>query len=82
MPKGARTTTLYMHCLDDDEEERGLYPGRDPSKWTSHEKVVILPPGSPSGTRGIVELGANDRAGNHQRYNFVEIIHFDVEGGE
>lgn len=77
---GTHYYPLYVHYLDDDESEHGLYPGRDPSKWAPYEKVVILPPGSLPGTWGIAEIGMSDRAGNDQRYNFVEIIHFDVDG--
>ena len=57
-----------------------LYPDGDPARWQEMERVVILPPGSIPGTWGIAEIVAQDRARNLERYNFVEIVHFEVEG--
>ena len=58
-----------------------LYPDGDPTEWQVLERVVILPPGSIPGTWGIAEITVQDRARNREKYNFVEIIHFDVDGG-
>ncbi|MDE0661006.1 MAG: FG-GAP-like repeat-containing protein [Gammaproteobacteria bacterium] len=58
-----------------------LYPTSDPTEWQTLERVVILPPGSIPGTWGLAEVNLVDRAGNSEPYNFVEIVHFDVEGG-
>ena len=58
-----------------------LYPNGDPTEWQVLERVVILPPGSIPGTWGIAEITVQDRARNREKYNFVEIIHFDVDGG-
>ena len=55
-----------------------LFPEGDPTDWTTHTRTVLLPPGSAPGTWGLVEMTIRDRAGNFQRYNFTEIIHFDV----
>ena len=59
----------------------GLYPSSDPSKWRQVEHVVLLPPGSHPGIWGIAEMWASDRAGNDEHYNFVEIVHFEVDDG-
>ena len=62
------------------EDRDALYPDGDPTVWQVHEATIILPPGSIPGTWGIAELWIQDRARNSERYNFVEIIHFDVDG--
>ena len=63
-------------------DDRGkLYPEKDPTEWQWMEEVVILPPGSVPGLWGLAEITAQDRAGNFESFNFVEIVHFDVEGG-
>ncbi len=62
------------------DDRHALYPNGDPTDWQIHQAVVILPPGSVPGTWGIAELRIEDRAGNFEQYNFVEIIHFDVDG--
>ena len=77
---GTHFSYMYTHYTDGPEGEKGIYPGRDPSRWASYERVVILPPGSMPGQWGVAELGIEDRALNFERYNFVEIIHFNVDG--
>ena len=57
-----------------------LFPEGDPTDWTTYTRTVLLPPGSAPGTWGLVEMTIRDRAGNFQRYNFTEIIHFEVLG--
>ena len=69
--------THHHWIYPDDRAE--LYPSGDPTQWQEMERVVILPPGSIPGTWGLAEITARDRAGNHQPFNFVEIVHFDVE---
>ena len=56
-----------------------VYPAGDPTVWQLLERVIILPPGSVPGTWGIAEINIEDRARNFENYNFVEIIHFEVE---
>ena len=63
------------------DDRSALYPSGDPTEWQSLERVVILPPGSIPGTWGLAEVKLVDRAGNSEPHNFVEIVHFDVEGG-
>lgn len=70
--------THHHWIYPDDREE--LYPSRNPVRWQTLERVVILPPGSIPGTWGLAEIVARDRARNVERYNFVEIVRFDVEG--
>ena len=63
------------------EGGRSLYPEGDANAWQSLTRVVLLPEGSLPGTWGIAEMSVEDRAGNRQNYNFVEIVHFEVDGG-
>ncbi len=58
-----------------------LFPEGDPTHWTTHTRTVLLPPGSAPGTWGLAEMTIEDRAGNFQRYDFTEIIYFDVLSG-
>ena len=69
----------HHHWVYPDDREN-LYPEGDPTEWRDLERVVILPAGSVPGTWGIAEIVVGDRASNSQNYNFVEIIHFEVEG--
>lgn len=62
------------------DDKWDLYPEYDPIEWRYLERVVILPAGSVPGTWGIAEIVIEDRARNFEIYNFVEIIHFEVEG--
>ena len=62
------------------EDRDALYPSGDPSRWQQIEHVLFLPPGSLPDTWGIAEMTPRDRAGNEEVFNFVEVIHFDVDG--
>ena len=62
-----------------DPNRTKLFPSGDPSQWTTYTWTVILPPGSAPGTWGLAEMTVYDRAENIKRYDFTEIIHFDVE---
>ena len=64
------------------EGDHLLYAGADPTAWQPLTAVVLLPEGSTPGTWGIAEIWVEDRAKNLQKYNFVEIVHFEVDGGE
>ena len=57
-----------------------LFPEGDPTRWTTHTRTVLLPPGSAPGIWGLAEMTIRDRAGNFQRYDFTEILHFEVLG--
>ena len=56
------------------------FPEGDPTRWTTYTRTVVLPPGSAPGIWGLAEMTIKDRAGNFKRYDFTEIIHFDVSG--
>jgi len=76
---GTHHSFLYDHRYDGLECEKGIVPECDPSQWRSYENVHILPPGSLPGRWGLAELVVEDRAMNIERYNFVEVVHFQVE---
>ena len=67
------------HYGVDDPNSHDLFPSGDPSEWTTYTKTIILPPGSAPGTWGLASMTVSDRAQNFRRYDFTEIIHFDVE---
>ena len=67
------------HYGVDDPNTYDLFPSGDPSQWTTYTKTIILPPGSAPGTWGLASMTVTDRAQNFRRYDFTEIIHFDVE---
>ena len=56
------------------------FPSGDPSLWSDESWTVLLPAGSAPGIWGVAEIAVWDRAENFKRYDFTEIIHFDVEG--
>ena len=56
------------------------FPEGDPTQWTTYTRTVLLPPGSAPGIWGLAEMTIEDRARNFKRYDFTEIIHFDVLG--
>lgn len=62
-----------------DPHRRDLFPSGDPSQWKTYTWTVVLPPGSAPGTWGLANMTVYDRAENFRRYDFTEIIHFDVE---
>jgi hypothetical protein len=82
-------THAYLNLRDPQGIEHGfwvytpnrfdLFPSRDPSQWTTHTWTVVLPEGSAPGTWGLANMAVRDRAQNFKRYDFTEIIHFDVE---
>ncbi|MBM7072644.1 tandem-95 repeat protein [Shewanella sp. 202IG2-18] len=55
-----------------------LFPTSDPTQWKTYTRTIILPAGSAPGTWGVSEMTIYDRAGNFQRNDFTEIVHFDV----
>ena len=67
------------HYGVDDPNRFNLFPSGDPTQWTTYRKTIILPPGSAPGTWGLASMNVADRARNFRRYDFTEIIHFDVE---
>jgi VCBS repeat-containing protein len=55
-----------------------LFPTDDVTEWHTYTRNVVLPIGSAPGTWGMSEMTIYDRAGNFKRYDFTEIVHFDV----
>ena len=72
-PQGIKHQGYHYHA-----GRSRLFPEGDPTHWTTYTRTVLLPPGSAPGTWGLAEMTIRDRAGNFQRYDFTEIIHFDV----
>ncbi len=50
----------------------------NPTEWKEYKINVVLPRGSAPGIWGIQEINISDKAGNRQKYNFVETMHFNV----
>ena len=71
---------FYMHPQDGYIHGSTWFPSRDPSTWSDETWTVLLPAGSAPGIWGVAEIAVQDRANNFKRYDFTEIIHFDVEG--
>ena len=71
----------FFHMSPKDGYLRGStwFPSRDPSPWSDETWTVLLPAGSAPGIWGVAEIAVWDRADNFKRYDFTEIIHFDVE---
>lgn len=63
------------------DDRNDLYPAYDPTIWQQRDIRIILPEGSLPGIWGLAEMDLRDRAGNSEIYNFVEIVHFQVDGG-
>ena len=61
-----------------DKEWGRLYSSRDPTVYEAYHKTIILPVGSPPGVWGLAEMSVRDKAGNRQRYDFTEIVRFEV----
>jgi len=75
-PQGV--THFFRHY---DSEFWTLYFSRDPSVYEIYHKTIILPVGSAPGTWGLAEMTVWDKADNHLRADFTEIIRFKVEEG-
>lgn len=57
-----------------------LYFEGDPTVYKEYTWSITLPEGSTPGIWGISEMDIIDKAQNKSRYNFTEIIRFDVDG--
>ena len=60
------------------KEWDSLYFSGDPTVYETYRKTIILPVGSPPGVWGLAEMSVRDKAGNRQRYDFTEIVRFEV----
>ena len=70
---------FQMHPKDGYIHGSTRFPSRDPSQWSDETWTVLLPVGSAPGIWGVAEISVRDRANNFKRYDFTEIVHFDVE---
>ncbi len=69
---------IEHHFYHYSRDRSRLFPESDPTHWTTHTRTVLLPPGSAPGIWGLAEMTIEDRAGSFRRYDFTEIIHFEV----
>ena len=67
-----------FHFQHSDKEWERLYSSRDPTVYETYHKTIILPVGSPPGVWGLAEMSVRDKANNRQRYDFTEIVRFEV----
>ena len=70
---------FQMHPKDGYIHGSTWFPSGDPSQWSDETWTVLLPAGSAPGIWGVAEISMRDRANNFKRYDFTEIVHFDVE---
>ncbi len=54
------------------------FPG-DPTVYKEYQQIIVLPVGSVPGIWGLSEMTIFDKAGNTKRYDFTEIIRFEIE---
>lgn len=69
----------YMNPRDGYIHGPDWFPSGDPSQWSDETWTILLPKGSAPGTWGVAEIMLRDRAENVRRYDFTEIVRFDVE---
>ena len=55
------------------------YFNGDPTVWKEYKIVTILPPGSAPGIWGLSEMTLIDMVQNQTKYDFTEIIHFEID---
>jgi hypothetical protein len=54
----------------------------DPTVAADYQINVVLPVGSPPGTWGLEAMELFDKVSNKASYNFVELMHFDVQDAD
>lgn len=55
-----------------------MYFTGDPTVYKSYQQQIILPVGSIPGTWGLAEMTLHDKARNVSKYDFTEIVRFEV----
>ena len=55
-----------------------MYYPEDPTTWKEFQNRIVLPIGSVPGTWGLSDMDVKDKAGNTQRYDFTEIVRFEI----
>ena len=64
------------------ENYHNVFFNGDATMWKEYTIVTILPPGSIPGTWGLVDMTLIDLAENQTKYDFVEIVHFEIDSNE
>jgi len=55
-----------------------MYPKDNPNIYKEYHQRIILPVGSVPGIWGLKEMTLWDRASNHKKYDFTEIVRFEI----
>ena len=55
-----------------------IYFTGDPTLYKQYHQQIVLPVGSIPGTWGLAEMTLNDKAKNFSKYDFTEIVRFEV----
>ena len=55
-----------------------MYPSDNPTTYKEYRQRITLPVGSIPGTWGVAEMALRDRAGNFSKYDFTEIVRFEI----
>lgn len=71
-PNG-NTHGFYIYADED------MYFKGDPTIYKQYEWTITLPEGSAPGIWGISEINITDKAQNTAKYDFTEIVQFDVD---
>lgn len=50
----------------------------DPSEWNYRKCYIVLPVGSHPGIWGLAEIDISDKASNYEKYDFTEIVRFEI----
>ena len=62
-------------------ERSRMYPSGNPKIYKEYNQRIILPVGSVPGIWGLAEMTLWDRAGNFSKYDFTEIVRFEIGDG-
>ena len=70
-------THHYGHWTSNADHYKIYFDG-DPTVYQTYHQTIILPVGSAPGTWGLAEMTVADKAQNHLRADFTEIVRFEV----
>ena len=68
----------HFHYFNTENYYEDFFNG-DPTEVKEYTIVIILPPGSAPGIWGLSEMTLIDMVANQTKYDFTEIIHFEVD---
>lgn len=74
--RSPRLHDRYFQCPELVAQE---YPGCDATTQIPYEFEVKLPVGSAPGVWGVTEITIKDHAGNYSRYQFTEVVTFEID---